>query len=120
MDVSEATLQFVVKVFSVLVGIIVVAVVGLLIFVIIRDGNSALVSESYSNLVQLAQWGLSIIGGVIVGKPIATGIGNLLQGKGVQASTSNVPIVPNTIPVQTVDGTPAASQAQSSQAPSAL
>lgn len=111
MDMTEATLQTVIKGFSLVIGLILIAVVGTLVFIIIRDGNNVLVSDAYSNLVDLAKWGIGVIGAVIVGKPVASGVGALLQGKAIQSSTTNSSVIPasiatNTVPNGQVTGQP--------------
>lgn len=98
MDMTEQTLQTVIKIFTVVISIILVAVVGTLVFIIVRDGNNVLVSDAYSNLVDLAKWGIGVIGAVIVGKPVASGVGALLQGKAIQSSTTNALVIPSSIP----------------------
>lgn len=96
MDMTENTLQFIIKIFSIVVAIVLLAVAGTYVTIVLRDGNDPLVSMAFGDLVSLGQWCVITIGGIIVGKPIASGIGQFFAQK-------NTP-VPNTDslpPVQT-------------------
>ena len=102
LDMTEATFQFVVKLFSVVVVAIMFSVLATFLIVIWRDGNNPLVQNAFSDLVVLGQWALGILGAVIVGKPVSIGVGNLLQASALQKSPQSSPaIMPSNISVVT-------------------
>ena len=85
---TETTLQFVIKVFSVVMGVIILAVVGTFIFIIVRDGSESIVSQAFDSLVTFGQWATGILGAVIVGKPVLSGIGNMMQASAAQKNAN--------------------------------
>lgn len=99
LDMTENTLQFIIKLFAGLVFIILLTVAGTYTIIVLRDGNNPLVREAFNDLVNLGQWCTITIGGIIVGKPIASGIGQFLAQK--NAPTPNTDSLP---PTQTTSG----------------
>lgn len=87
LDVTETTLQFVIKVFAILLAVIVAGVLATYIIIVLRDGNDPLVQVAFSDLVDLGKWALITMGGIVVGKPIASGVGNFFNQKNTDINT---------------------------------
>lgn len=85
-QMTEKTLQYVIFIFSICMGLITFAITVTFCIIIVRDGNNPLVAQAFNNLSNVAQNGIYAMAAVIVGKPLASGILQYLQGKGVQAS----------------------------------
>lgn len=99
LDMTENTLQFIIKLFAGVVSVILLAVAGTYTVIVLRDGNNPLVSQAFNDLASLGQWCAITVGGIIVGKPIASGIGQFLAQK--NAPTPNTDSLP---PTQTTSG----------------
>lgn len=87
LDVTENTLQFVVKLFAVLLAVIILVVLGTYAVIVIRDGNNPLVQTAFDDLVNLGQWAIVTMGAIIVGKPIASGVATFFSNKNNDLST---------------------------------
>lgn len=95
MDMTETTLQFIIKIFSIVVAIVLLAVAGTYVTIVLRDGSDPLVSMAFNDLVNLGQWCVITIGGIIVGKPIASGIGQFFaQKNSPNTNTASLPSSP--------------------------
>lgn len=81
LDVTENTLQFVIKVFAILLAVIILVVLGTYAVIVVRDGNNPLVQTAFSDLVGLGQWAIVAMGSIIIGKPIASGVANFFNQK---------------------------------------
>lgn len=104
-QMTEKTLQWVIIIFAFAVGLVALAVTGTFCVIVVRDGNDPLVQQAFTDLAALAQNAFYAIAMVIVGKPVASGILQFLQGKSIQASTQNIPAVPSTIGVSSLAST---------------
>lgn len=93
LDMTENTLQFMIKLVGVLVFTIMAVTLGTLAFLVIHDGNNPLVQTAFQDLVDLGKWGLIIIGTIITGKPIASGMGQFLANKNPPQQPINSPII---------------------------
>lgn len=87
LDVTENTLQFVIKVFAILLAIIILVVLGTYAIIVIRDGNNPLVQTAFDDLVNLGQWSIGVMGAVILGKPVASGVATFFSNKNSDIST---------------------------------
>lgn len=96
---NESTSQFVIKVFAICMAVAFAAIIVTYCIIVLRDGNDPLVAQAFSNLTNIAGQAFVAISAIIIGKPIASGVLQFLAGKGVQASTTNVPVAPNGTPV---------------------
>lgn len=81
LDVTENTLQFVIKVFAILLAVIILVVLGTYAAIVIHDGNNPLVQSAFNDLVNLGQWAIGTMGLIIIGKPIASGVANFFDQK---------------------------------------
>lgn len=81
LDVTENTLQFVIKVFAILLATIILVVLVTYAVIVIRDGNNPLVQTAFNDLVSLGQWAIITMGGIIVGKPVASGVATFFSNK---------------------------------------
>lgn len=102
LDVTENTLQFLLKLFGIAVFIIIVTILGTLAYLVIHDGNNPLVQNAFQDLISLGQWALGITGGIITLKPLASGAGQYFSNSSRNApNTITLPLEPNklTIPV---------------------
>lgn len=81
LDVTENTLQFVIKVFVILLAVIVLVVLGTYATIVIHDGNNPLVQTAFSDLVNLGQWAIGVMGAIILGKPVASGVAAFFTNK---------------------------------------
>lgn len=92
LDVTENTLQFVIKVFAILLAVIILVVLGTYAAIVIRDGNNPLVQSAFNDLVSLGQWAIITMGSIIIGKPIASGVAAFFTNK-----NSDIASVQNTV-----------------------
>jgi hypothetical protein len=92
LDVTENTLQFVIKVFAILLAVIVLVVLATYAEIVIRDGDNPLVQAAFSDLVSLGQWAIGVMGAIILGKPVASGVANFFNQK-----NSDINSVANTV-----------------------
>lgn len=81
LDVTENTLQFVIKVFAILLAVIILVVLGTYATIVIHDGNNPLVQVAFSDLVNLGQWAIGVMGAIILGKPVASGVAAFFTNK---------------------------------------
>lgn len=101
LDMTENTLQFVIKVFAVLMFVVVMVVLATYVVLVIKDGNTPVVADAYTHLVDFGKWAMTLIGLIIVGKPVASGTGALLTSMASKNnSTANVIQSNATPPVQ--------------------
>lgn len=96
LDVTETTLQFVIKVFAILLAGL-ISLIGITYAVIvIHDGNNPLVQSAFSDLASLGQWAIMALAGIVIGKPIASGVGNFFNNKnGTPPNTDSLPPTPD-------------------------
>lgn len=105
---DEKTIQFIIKLFSIAGFIIVLGIPTLFGYLVIKDGNSDIVTIAFNDLVGLGQAVFYIIGSIILGKPIATGLFQFLNSKANQTNSVAASIPPATVPDPTVTTTPSA------------
>lgn len=86
LDVTENTLQFVIKVFAILLAVIILVVLGTYATIVIHDGNNPLVQTAFSDLVNLGQWAIGVMGAIILGKPVASGVAAFFSNKNTDIS----------------------------------
>ena len=94
---NENTLQFVIKLFAIAVFVVTIVVTSTLGIIVIRDGNDPLINTAFNDLVTFGENGFYVLGLVIVGKPIATGLMNKLSnGNTPQIQSSQTTATPAT------------------------
>lgn len=91
LTMDEQTQQFVIRIFSVTVMLIMIAVLGTLSYLVIRDGNNPTVQTAFASLVSLGQWGIGIMGVIIVGKPIASAVSIYFTSKSSASIAQSLP-----------------------------
>lgn len=109
LDVTENTLQFLLKLIGITVFIIIITILGTLAFLVIHDGNNPLVQNAFQDLISLGQWGMGVLGAIITLKPLASGAGQYFSNSSRNApNTITLPLEPNkmTIPVTITPSTP--------------
>lgn len=102
LDVTENTLQFLLKLVGITVFVIIITILGTLAFLVIRDGNNPLVQNAFQDLISLGQWGMGTLGAIITLKPLASGAGQYFSNSSRNPpNTITLPLQPNqpTIPV---------------------
>lgn len=72
LDMNEATIQFVMRFFAVVIGVMLTMGMGTLCFVIFRDGNDPLVSQALDDIKLIAIGGFGSVVLMVTGRSIIT------------------------------------------------
>jgi hypothetical protein len=84
---NESTIQFVMRFFAIIIGVILCMGMGTLCFVIVRDGSDPLVSQALDDIKLIAIGGFSSVVVMVTGRSVITSI---YQKALNQSSTTNV------------------------------
>lgn len=74
LDMTEQTLQFVIKLFASLAALVMVLVVITLAVIVVRDGNNPLVQSAFTDLTDIAGKLFLSLSGMIVIKPVVSAV----------------------------------------------